>query len=161
MSFFFLFLIYENDKINYSVAFLESLTTADVVGLKENTGSLSVFTNEKGGIKDDLILTKTDKDFVYMVTNAGCIDKDLPYLQENAQKWRNEGKDVQVKVLENRGLIAVQGPEMVKLLQDETNIDLNKLYFMNSTIGTVFGVPNCRVTRCGYTGEDGVEVKIF
>ena len=40
-----------------------------------------MFTNDKGGIKDDLIVTKTDKDFIYMVTNAGCIDKDLPYLQ--------------------------------------------------------------------------------
>ncbi len=61
-------------------AFIESLTTADVAGLAANQGTLSVFTNEKGGIKDDLIVTRTDRDFIYMVTNAGCIDKDLPYL---------------------------------------------------------------------------------
>lgn len=35
----------------------------------------------QGGIEDDLIVSKTDKDFLYLVTNAGCIDKDLPYLQ--------------------------------------------------------------------------------
>lgn len=88
---------------------MESLTTADVEGLAPNSGTLSVFTNENGGIKDDLILSKTDKDYIYMVTNAGCIDKDLPYLLENAKDWRAKGKDVDIKVLESRGLLAVQG----------------------------------------------------
>lgn len=62
---------------------MESLTTADIVGMHVNHGTLSVFTNEKGGILDDLILSKTDRDFLYVVTNAGCIEKDLPYLQVN------------------------------------------------------------------------------
>ncbi|CAJ0961858.1 unnamed protein product, partial [Mesorhabditis belari] len=142
------------------VAFIESLTTADVEGLKPNSGTLSVFTNEKGGIKDDLIVTKTDQDFIYMVTNAGCIDKDLPYLQENAASWRAKGKDVQINTLDGRGLIALQGPEMAAVLKGETNINLDELTFMTTSVGKVFGLDNCRVTRCGYTGEDGVEISV-
>ena len=49
---------------------------------------------------------------------------------------------------------------MVKSLQPLlSGVDLSNLTFMNSTLTTVAGIENCRVTRCGYTGEDGVEVR--
>lgn len=47
---------------------------------------------------------------------------------------------------------------MARVLQAGLSDDLAKLSFMNSITTTVFGVLDCRVTRCGYTGEDGVEV---
>lgn len=47
---------------------------------------------------------------------------------------------------------------MAQVLQAGLSDDLAKLSFMNSIVTTVFGVPGCRITRCGYTGEDGVEV---
>lgn len=47
---------------------------------------------------------------------------------------------------------------MARVLQAGLPDDLAKLSFMNSITTTVFSVPGCRVTRCGYTGEDGVEV---
>lgn len=49
---------------------------------------------------------------------------------------------------------------MAQVLQAGVKEDLSKLTFMTSTLTTMFGIPNCRVTRCGYTGEDGVEVGI-
>lgn len=48
---------------------------------------------------------------------------------------------------------------MSRVLQEGLKEDLSKLTFMTSALATVFGVPGCRVTRCGYTGEDGVEVR--
>ena len=47
---------------------------------------------------------------------------------------------------------------MARVLQAGVSDDLTKLPFMTSAVMAVFGVPGCRVTRCGYTGEDGVEV---
>ena len=54
----------------------------------------------------------------------------------------------------------VQGPEMQRALQNAVDVDLTRLYFMTSAMTTLFDVPNCRITRCGYTGEDGVEVPL-
>lgn len=42
---------------------------------------MSLFTNEKGGIIDDLIVTKTDQGYLYVVSNAGCADKDSAHMK--------------------------------------------------------------------------------
>ena len=49
---------------------------------------------------------------------------------------------------------------MVKVLQPHMKFDLERLPFMTSVVTNLFGIDDCRVTRCGYTGEDGVEVKV-
>lgn len=49
---------------------------------------------------------------------------------------------------------------MVKALQPGVEFDLIELPFMTTRSATVYGIPGCRVTRCGYTGEDGVEVGV-
>lgn len=63
------------------VEFIESLTVADVAGLKDNQGTLSVFTNSSGGIIDDLIINRTSLGYLYVVSNAGCSEKDLQHMQ--------------------------------------------------------------------------------
>lgn len=46
-----------------AIPFLEGLVVGDVAGLADGTGSLSVFTNEKGGIIDDTVITKASAYF--------------------------------------------------------------------------------------------------
>ena len=68
--------------------FMESLTVADVKGLKENQGTLSLFTTPSGGIIDDLIVNKTDFGHLYVVSNAGCRHKDMPLMKQKEEELK-------------------------------------------------------------------------
>uniref|UniRef100_A0A2K6MH08 Aminomethyltransferase n=1 Tax=Rhinopithecus bieti TaxID=61621 RepID=A0A2K6MH08_RHIBE len=122
-------------------------------------GTLSLFTNEAGGILDDLIVTNTSEGHLYVVSNAGCWEKDLALMQDKVRELQNQGRDVGLEVLDN-ALLALQGPTAAQVLQASVADDLKKLPFMTSAVMEVFGVSGCRVTRCGYTGEDGVEISV-
>ncbi len=60
---------------------METLVVGDIAGLKDNQGTLTLFTNDAGTIMDDLIVTKTTDDHLYVVSNAACAEQDLPHMQ--------------------------------------------------------------------------------
>ena len=49
---------------------------------------MTLFTNDSGGIIDDLIVTKTSKGFLYVVSNAGCRDKDIKLMKQREEEMR-------------------------------------------------------------------------
>jgi len=148
------FKLYGKDRVKC----MEELVVADIAGMAENTGGLSLFTNENGGIRDDCIINNAG-DCLYIVSNAGCADKIAPLMEAHVAERKNE-LDVALEFLEDRSLVAMQGPKAAEVLQKGVDVDLSGLKFMNGQIMNVFGIENCRVTRCGYTGEDGFEISV-
>lgn len=55
-------------------------------GLKADQGTLTVFTNENGGILDDLIVNNVADGYLYVVSNAGCADSDLAHMKVEHQE---------------------------------------------------------------------------
>lgn len=143
---------------------MESLCTADLQNLPINSSVLTVFTNEQGGILDDLIITKISDTHLYVVSNAAVKKQDQAHLSQalTSYKKADPSSNITLRFFEplERGLIALQGPKAASILQKHTDVDLSKLYFMTSSEGTVCGAGACRITRCGYTGEDGFEISM-
>ncbi|EGN96970.1 hypothetical protein SERLA73DRAFT_185236 [Serpula lacrymans var. lacrymans S7.3] len=146
-----------------ATAFLEWLTPSSLSSLTPYSSTLSVILNEKGGIIDDTVITKHSDDAYYVVTNAGRRDRDLPWFREKLDEWNHgeKGRDgkVEIEVLDNWGLIALQGPEAAAYLQRFTSFDLKDLIFGTSAFVPIEGF-NLHVARGGYTGEDGFEISI-
>ena len=118
--------VYGKDRFKY----IESLVVGDIQGLKPNSGTLTVFTNEKGGIIDDLIVSSTSLDYLYIVSNAGCAAKDFAHLKAREEEMRAQRFDVKLERIEDRALVALQGPQMHTVLQNGVGFDLKKFPFM-------------------------------
>jgi len=136
------------------IDFLERITPAGCRELKPYSSTLSVLTNEHGGIIDDTIITKHTDESFYIVTNAACRDKDLLHIETQLREW---GKPLKLELMDDYALIAVQGPASADLLQNHIPDQLSELKFGNSRYLDVAGI-KCHVSRGGYTGEDGFEI---
>ena len=106
-------------------------------------------------------------DKFYVVTNAGCREKDTAYFKEQLEAWTSKNADqpVEWKILDGQGLVALQGPLAAEILAralDDTSVnDLKTLYFGQCISAMIKGTDaEVLVSRGGYTGEDGFEISI-
>jgi aminomethyltransferase len=130
---------------------LESLVPVDVVGLAVGKQRYGFFTNDSGGILDDLMITRRDSD-LFVIVNAACKDADIKHLLTHI------GHRCTVQPLGDRALLALQGPAAVTALS-KLNPAPSKLAFMTGMRAMLAGA-DCFVTRSGYTGEDGFEISV-
>nr|HMQ58356.1 glycine cleavage system aminomethyltransferase GcvT [Rhizobiaceae bacterium] len=129
---------------------LEALVPAAIDGLAPGKARYTQFTNEQGGILDDLIVTNAG-DHLFMVVNASMREQDLAHMRANLA-----GVDVIERA--DLALLAVQGP-MAETVVAALAPRAADLFFMESATMDIIGAP-CRVSRLGYTGEDGYEISI-
>jgi aminomethyltransferase len=129
---------------------LESLVPVDILGLSEGRQRYGFFTDENGGILDDLMITHLD-DHLFVVVNASCKEQDLAHLQKHI------GDHCDITLLD-RGLLALQGPRAVSVLA-ELWADIAAMKFMDVRHCRLHDV-SCLVSRSGYSGEDGFEISV-
>ena len=132
---------------------LESLVPVDIIDLPVGMQRYAMFTDENGGILDDLMVANLGDDTLFLVVNAGCKDQDLAHLQKHI------GSQCEIEVLfEARALLALQGPKAVDVLA-RLAPEVAQMTFMQFAPVRLLGV-DCYVSRSGYTGEDGYEISV-
>ena len=134
-----------------AAAALETLVPVDVVDLGLFKQRYALFTNEAGGILDDLMIARRPDD-LFLVVNAGCKQQDTAHLQARI------GDQCQVVPMPEQALLALQGPQAVTALS-RLNADVAQLTFMTGGFFKLDGI-DAFVTRSGYTGEDGFEISV-
>jgi aminomethyltransferase len=132
---------------------LETLVPVDIIDLPVGMQRYAMFTNESGGILDDLMVANIGNDELILVVNAACKDQDLAHLQQHLAGQC----DIQ-PLFEERALLALQGPEAVTVLA-RLAPEVAKMTFMQFAKVTLLGA-DCYVSRSGYTGEDGFEISV-
>lgn len=129
---------------------LESAVPSDLVGLAPGKSRYTLLLTDDGGIADDLIVTRLDADTFQLVVNAATKEADRVLLAD-----RLDGR-ARIDGFLPVGILAVQGPEAVSVLGVHDG-RVGALVFGEQVNLEVAGVC-CRVSRSGYTGEDGFEL---
>jgi len=141
---------------------LQLVTSNDVSKLKIGDAQYSCLPNKTGGIVDDLLVYRLAEDNcsegeqAYMlVVNASNIEKDWNWIAEH-----NTFDAKMINISDQTGLLAVQGPQAIALLQPLTEVDLSSLSYYAFTKGTLAGLDNVLISATGYTGSGGFELYV-
>lgn len=130
---------------------LESVMPADLSALAPMRSTYALLTNDVGGVRDDLIVTRLDERQFFLVLNAANKHSDLVYLRQKLP-------DLTFELMDDKALLAIQGPQARTILSRFIR-GIEDLGFMSARQCDLSDIP-CFVTCSGYTGEDGFEISV-
>jgi len=136
----------------------EEVVPGDYIGLKPGKQKYSVLLNKQGGIVDDLMAGRpispdgSGDDGLFVVVNGACKDNDFKVIDDEL------AGQVEIHRLEDRALLAIQGPEAAAVVQAHVP-EAAGMVFMDIRSLNGFGT-DLIVSRSGYTGEDGYEISV-
>ncbi len=136
-----------------AIAALEALIPGDIQGLKAGRQRYSLLTNETGGILDDFMVARIGEQELFLVVNAGCKETDFAHIAAHLPEGTTLTRH------EDRALLALQGPDAVTVL-GRFAPETAGMKFMDVRDVEIAEVGRCRVSRSGYTGEDGFEISV-
>ncbi len=138
----------------HALDLIQRITSNDASKLTAGKAQYSCLPNNEGGIVDDLLVYCIKEKEVYMlVVNAGNIDKDWKWISD-----KNVNNAEMEDISDKTCLLAIQGPNATKILQQLTEIDILNLKYYTFEKGKFAGVDNVLISATGYTGAGGVEI---
>ncbi len=141
----------KSGKVEDAARALERLVSQDILSVAPGRQRYAQFTNESGGLLDDLMVANFGDD-LFLVVNAACKIEDETHLRKHLSD------ECVVEPLPDRALVALQGPKAVDVLAKHA-ASLPQMKFMDAGPHRVLDI-DCFVSRSGYTGEDGFEISV-
>ena len=136
--------------------YLNYLMTNDISKLNQKQIAYTFMCYPDGGVVDDLLVYKYNDEKYFLVVNAANLDKDFKWLSDNKGDFEVELDNVS----DNTCILALQGPSAERILQKITDIDLSQLKFFYFDEDVKVDDVEVKISRTGYTGEDGFEIFI-
>ncbi len=135
---------------------IQLVTSNDASKLTKGKVQYSCLPNETGGIVDDLLVYKWDENEYYLVVNASNIEKDWNWIS----KHNTFGVEM-TNMSDDLSLLAVQGPNAIKVLQKLTDVKLSDMEYYTYTTGMMAGCEDVIISNTGYTGAGGFEIYVW
>lgn len=142
---------------------VQRISSNDAASLAIGQAQYACLPNESGGIVDDMLVYRLTEDMCaegeqafMLVVNASNIKKDWDHIQQYAGAFDTRIIDIS----DQTGLLAVQGPKALELLQPLTDVPLKDIEYYHFVKGTIAGIDNVIISATGYTGSGGFELYV-